>query len=105
MLFGQKIDFSREFSNSWIAVALLATCATILISPKIMSENVPQCPDCQDYRHLIRIVYGRPSQSTVDEAQKGLIKLGSCCPAPEKWYCSKCQKNILPRPVLPKTNL
>ena len=66
-----------------------------------MSDNVPKCLECQDCQNVIRIVYGRPSQSTIDEANKGLIKLGGCCPQPEKWYCKKCQKNVLPRPVLP----
>ena len=59
-----------------------------------MSNVVPNCPDCKDSKVVIKILYGKPTQKAIDEAEKGLIKLGGCCPKPEKWLCQRCQKRF-----------
>lgn len=58
-------------------------------------NNVPNCPSCQDSRQVKEIIYGRPSQELYEEAQKGNVVLGGCCPEPGiKFICKKCDKKF-----------
>jgi hypothetical protein len=53
-------------------------------------ETVP-CPQCKESNAVIRIVYGKPAQSLMDEAKQGKVLLGGCAVDSKKKYCKSCQ--------------
>jgi len=36
------------------------------------------CPKCRQSANVVKIVYGKPSQELIDEAEKELVSLGGC---------------------------
>ena len=59
-----------------------------------MSESAdkpPKCPDCGSDA-VQRIVYGYPSEETLERAGRGEFQLGGCIVTPENpdWHCKAC---------------
>ncbi len=50
------------------------------------------CPHCGE-RSLIPIGYGKPSQETIERAERGELFLGGCVVTENDpaWYCSQCK--------------
>ena len=48
------------------------------------------CPQCKTNAQVIEVVIGRPSKQAIDQADKGLIKLGGCVPGANH-YCKHCK--------------
>lgn len=49
------------------------------------------CPKCQKTDEVIPIVYGYPTESLFEKAEKGKVLLGGCCVMDiyPKWYCKR----------------
>lgn len=50
-----------------------------------------KCPNCGD--ELVEIVYGRPTNETVEKAKQKKLYLGSCMNGSAKYHCYGCNKN------------
>ena len=57
----------------------------------INDQSPMKCPVCHKSDQVIRIVYGYPGQKMLEDAEKGIIKLGGCIIDPNnpKWYCKR----------------
>lgn len=54
------------------------------------------CPVCKDHKNVISIVYGKPTKSTIEKAERGECRLGGCIVGPNspKYYCKKDEKEF-----------
>ena len=44
------------------------------------STELSVCPSCNTSENVIKIVYGYPKPSLMEDSNKGNVKLGGCCP-------------------------
>jgi hypothetical protein len=53
------------------------------------------CPKCKS-KDVIPIVYGKPSNQTLERSERGEIKLGGCCLYGNdlKSYCKNCKNEF-----------
>jgi len=54
-----------------------------------------ECPKCHSSKNVIPIVFGRPNQRLIDEAQQGKVLLKGCEPCEESHYCKDCNKEFV----------
>jgi hypothetical protein len=59
-----------------IALALAAAGLAFGVEKTAVAYNPPPCPTCHSAENVIPLVYGYPSQETVDAADRGEIALG-----------------------------
>ena len=56
---------------------------------------MPKCPKCDSSESVIKIIYGKPCPALQEEATKGLVYLGGCCPKPGiNFHCKKCNESL-----------
>lgn len=62
-------------------------------SDKHNDLNIPNCPYCGT--KMLKIVYGMPTQETLEKAKNGEILLGGCIIEEKhpKYYCNNCKKS------------
>lgn len=61
-----------------------------------MKAETKVCPVCKESNQVIRIIYGEPSESTMDEAKRGEVKLGGCCVSVgcNRYHCKRCNHDF-----------
>lgn len=54
------------------------------------------CPICKKSDMVVKIVYGLPTDKTMQEFENGTIYIGGCMiPIPKpKWYCKRDEKEF-----------
>lgn len=50
------------------------------------------CPSCHSGAQVVRIVYGKPAASLIEDAKQGKVHLGGCMMSGENHYCKACSK-------------
>ena len=56
---------------------------------------MPNCSKCNSSENVIKIIYGKPCAALQEEATKGLVYLGGCCPKPGKnFHCKNCNDSF-----------
>lgn len=60
------------------------------------ANNHIKCPVCHKNDQVVRIIYGYPSEKTMEDAEKGLIYIGGCIISNNspKWYCKRDEKEF-----------
>ena len=57
-----------------------------------MSRKTPKCPQC-DSDNVVPIVFGYPSETLLESADRGEVSLGGCCMTGDdpEWHCKDCE--------------
>src|SRR6218665_3031982 len=81
-----------------VSVLLLLSLCGFSRKEHVVHGTETTCPVCKSTKNSIPVVYGKPSASGIQRAEKGGIRLGGCIVTEDspKHYCKKDKKLYCP---------